>query len=685
MLQITQAFPRSLKTKSKSKLGKLFLIATVAIPLSFANNAYAQINPIAADSTLPTFTCDSSFFEVTSGQLVVLDVTVSPGVYTPIGPVAPGSYNGTGFNFNDGYIYGTSSGASWGAEDQHLIRIGSDGNYEAILDLGRIGGQGVMIGDFLYFGNGKNIRTVNVSTGAETGLAWDRGAVNGSIVDWSHLVIGTQDFLVGAARELSGETDGAIYRVNTSTGDVTASTVPGLPPANYGASWSTSDGLLYFAHNNTGTVYIIDGAEGSSPKIIGELAAASSGNHDGMNCFDGGNPFGSLPELTVTKTASAIPPSVSAGDTITYTFEVENSGPISIDDVVPVEAGVTINGTPGTGTLSGITIVTEAGFVSTDLNGDDQVDRLDTGETAKFEATYTLTAADIDAMNAASDPLTAIDNSATASGSPLIGTLQPVTPSIVETGVEPFTPAPSLAFEKVADDDTDRVVGDVITYTYTVENTGNVDIDDVTIDDQHTSASGTSTLPVSGETGDAGNSAGSTDAASNGSWDVLAPGDIVTFTSTYTVTEADVVTGGDITNTATVTGDPVAGDLPTDPITADESVTVALKQVDLSLTKTNTPGVNGEVDQAVDTLTSGDTTTYVVTVTNNGPDSVAGALVTDTIVEGLTCPASNAVSFAGDGVPSGSFTVADLTGAGIALDTLADGEAATLSYDCSVD
>ena len=58
---------------------------------------------------------------------------------------------------------------------------------------------------------------------------------------------------------------------------------------------------------------------------------------------------------------------------------------------------------------------------------------------------------------------------------------------------------------------------------------------------------------------------------------------------------------------------------------------------------------------------------------NIGPDAVTGALVTDTGVEGLTWTATDAVTITGDGVPAGSFAIVDLTWAGIALDTLADG------------
>ena len=123
---------------------------------------------------------------------------------------------------------------------------------------------------------------------------------------------------------------------------------------------------------------------------------------------------------------------------------------------------------------------------------------------------------------------------------------------------------------------------------------------------------------------------------------------------------------------------------PTNCDTAFISVPI-LATADFSITKTNTPGVNGEVDQSSDTVTSGDTVTYTLVVTNNGPDSLAGAIVTDTPGSGITCPAGNAVTITGSGVPAGSFTLGDLIGAGIALGNLANGESATLTFDCTVD
>jgi uncharacterized repeat protein (TIGR01451 family) len=86
----------------------------------------------------------------------------------------------------------------------------------------------------------------------------------------------------------------------------------------------------------------------------------------------------------------------------------------------------------------------------------------------------------------------------------------------------------------------------------------------------------------------------------------------------------------------------------------------------------------------VSAVASGGTATYAVIVTNTGPDPVSGAVVTDVVGAGLTCPAGNTIAFSGSGVPAGSFTIANLTGAGIALGTLSSGQSATLTYSCQV-
>jgi uncharacterized repeat protein (TIGR01451 family) len=108
----------------------------------------------------------------------------------------------------------------------------------------------------------------------------------------------------------------------------------------------------------------------------------------------------------------------------------------------------------------------------------------------------------------------------------------------------------------------------------------------------------------------------------------------------------------------------------------------------LSIAKTNTPA-SGPNDQPADSVLSGTATAYTVVVTNNGPDPVTGALISDTPGSGLTCPPANAVtctSPAAGACPAGPLTVANLT-AGIALGALpatAGSNTVTFTFSCTV-
>ncbi|HMS20078.1 MAG TPA: hypothetical protein PKC46_05970 [Sphingorhabdus sp.] len=73
---------------------------------------------------------------------------------------------------------------------------------------------------------------------------------------------------------------------------------------------------------------------------------------------------------------------------------------------------------------------------------------------------------------------------------------------------------------------------------------------------------------------------------------------------------------------------------------------------------------------------------FAITVSNTGSVAVTGAIVTDTGGLNGGCSKTNAVSITGDGIPEGSFTVANLNQPGIALGTLQPGQSATLTYSC---
>lgn len=97
---------------------------------------------------------------------------------------------------------------------------------------------------------------------------------------------------------------------------------------------------------------------------------------------------------------------------------------------------------------------------------------------------------------------------------------------------------------------------------------------------------------------------------------------------------------------------------------------------DLQVTKTN-----NQVG-----VVSGETVTYVVTVTNAGAVAVTGAVVHDSPSGQLSCPAGNPVTCTGAACPGGALTVGGLVG-GVTLGTLgtsAPGNTVSFSFDCQV-
>lgn len=82
------------------------------------------------------------------------------------------------------------------------------------------------------------------------------------------------------------------------------------------------------------------------------------------------------------------------------------------------------------------------------------------------------------------------------------------------------------------------------------------------------------------------------------------------------------------------------------------------------------------------TENAGRSDSFSIVVSNTGAVAVTGAAVTDNAGLGGFCPKGNPVIVTGDGVPEGSFTIANLSGSGIALGTLQPGQSATLTYSC---
>jgi uncharacterized repeat protein (TIGR01451 family) len=108
---------------------------------------------------------------------------------------------------------------------------------------------------------------------------------------------------------------------------------------------------------------------------------------------------------------------------------------------------------------------------------------------------------------------------------------------------------------------------------------------------------------------------------------------------------------------------------------------------ELRITKTNTPGVNGEVDQAADTVASGATTVYTITVVNDGPKPANSAVLTDPLPTGLTCTTATCTASGGASCPAatGAALVAELQGAGSVVPVLPVNGSVAIALTCTVD
>ncbi|MBV7264999.1 DUF11 domain-containing protein [Erythrobacter ani] len=174
-----------------------------------------------------------------------------------------------------------------------------------------------------------------------------------------------------------------------------------------------------------------------------------------------------------------------------------------------------------------------------------------------------------------------------------------------------------------------------------------------TLDDPNTAGSDAATTANVTISQDATTNANVTLDESSGEISVAAATPAGTYTVDYTICQINSVPANCDSAVATITVSP---------------------QVDLAIVKSN----------GVDEVFSGSTTTYTLTVTNNGPDEAVGPLVTDAPGAGISCDPGAVVTITGDGAPAGSFAFSDLSGTGITLGTLDNGQSATLSYSCQV-
>lgn len=320
----------------------------------------------------------------------------------------------------------------------------------------------------------------------------------------------------------------------------------------------------------------------------------------------------SLPaDLSISKSSSAKP--FVAGNTLTYTIVVTNNGPNNVTgaqvvDVLPAPLS-TFSWTcsaVGAGASCGT-----IGPVVGDING---LVELPNGTQAIFTVTGTV------------PPETTGTLSNTATVTSPAGIVDLVPGNNTATDNNPGGSQADLSIEK-SSSPKPYVAGSALTYIITVFNSGPTNVIGATVRDvipevltgvTWTSAVNGSATVTAGGSG-IGNDLSASINISSG------VGNSVTFTVTGTVPSGAT---GPIVNTATVA--PPAD--VTDPVPGNNTATDVnpiVRQADLAITKVSSPNP----------YVAGSTLTYTLTITNNGPEDVAGATVRDSLpsaVSGFT-------------------------------------------------
>jgi LPXTG-site transpeptidase (sortase) family protein len=292
--------------------------------------------------------------------------------------------------------------------------------------------------------------------------------------------------------------------------------------------------------------------------------------------------FPQTPAHTTSKTEASTGP-YAVGDTITYNIVVTNTGNVTLTGVTASDSSAVLGAcTPA------------------------QPATLAPGASMTCSASHVVTQADVDAGSYV--------NTAT-------GDTDQTTPS-TSTVTVTFAQTPSLTLTKTVNPTTVTAVGDVVTYTFSVQNTGTVTLADLTLSDSLLSGLNCTAIAS------------------------LAPNATQSFTctgNTYTVTQVDLDNNGggdgDIDNTATATGTTPGGGTTSD----TDSAAVTLPAQNPSLTLTKTPTLDDTVVAPSGVVNVGDTIIYTFSVQNTGNVTITNIAVTDPLLPTLTCTIASLV------------------------------------------
>ncbi len=230
-----------------------------------------------------SFSCDSELFQVVNGR-DLKKLNPSTGAYEHVGTSSI-SYNGAGFNVEDGYIYGMSGSS--------LVRINNQGQ---ATNLGTVNGFNTLSysGDLDTNGNWYSFKdnsgtfhmnvldvsnTSNLSVTEETLV---EVAGTGSLGNCADVAYNSQ------TNKFYGMRSGVIHEFDhinltvTPIADYSSEVTGGN---SYGAVWTDNEGNVYFFNNDTGNIYKAGFDTNGNVTDFGFAATSEpNGSNDGMAC-----------------------------------------------------------------------------------------------------------------------------------------------------------------------------------------------------------------------------------------------------------------------------------------------------------------------------------------------------------------------------------------------------------------
>ena len=309
------------------------------------------------------------------------------------------------------------------------------------------------------------------------------------------------------------------------------------------------------------------------------------------------------------------------GESISYAFTVKNTGNVTLTNIVVNDPLVSVTGGPITSLAVGAT------------------------DTTTFTATYILTQADIDAGKVTNSALATAKDPNQKDVTDISGTtLDNDTNTVVN-----LPQNASIAIVKTNNITIEEngcatlKVGDLVTYTFTATNPGNVSLHDVAVLDPH--------IGLSAITLQSGS-----DVNANS---ILEVTETWVYNATYTVTQADI-DAGKITNQATVNGTTPNNSVVTDQSgnsTTNDSPNVIPICTTPKIALVKTGLFNDTNNDSYAQV--GETITYTFTVTNTGNVTLTNIDITDPLI-GLTIsgnPIASLASGATDNSVTGVYTI----------------------------